>query len=78
MLDVFEQLAAARSNFRLSRIICQMDLAADLSHIDDLIEFKSRVNRARSRHEDAVICVYDLAKLGGDAVLDIMRTHPMS
>jgi len=35
------------------------------------------VNHVWSRHEDAVICVYDLAKFGGDAVIDIMRTHPM-
>ncbi|MGO9934665.1 MAG: hypothetical protein ACLPV8_23020 [Steroidobacteraceae bacterium] len=31
-----------------------------------------------TRHvRDAVICVYDLAKFGGDTVVDIMRTHPM-
>jgi MEDS: MEthanogen/methylotroph, DcmR Sensory domain len=77
MLDVFEQLAAAKSDFRLSRIVCHMDWAADRSHIDDLIEFESRVNHVWSQHEDAVICVYDLAKFGGDAVIDIMRTHPM-
>jgi hypothetical protein len=77
MLDVFEQLAAAKSDFRLSRIVCHMDWAADRSHIDDLIEFESRVNHVWSRHEDAVICVYDLAKFGGEAVIDIMRTHPM-
>ncbi len=77
MLDVFEQLAAAKSDFRLSRIVCHMDWAADRSHTDDLIEFESRVNHVWSRHEDAVICVYDLAKFGGDAVIDIMRTHPM-
>src|SRR5713101_4758664 len=58
MLDVFEQLAAAKSGFRLSRIVCQMDWAADRSHMDDLIEFESRVNHVWSRHEDAVICVY--------------------
>ena len=27
--------------------------------------------------EGAVICVYDLARFGGDTVIDIMRTHPM-
>jgi hypothetical protein len=77
MLDVFAQLAAAKSDFRLSRIICHMDWAADRSHIDDLIEFESRVNHVWSQHEDAVICAYDLAKFGGDAVIDIIRTHPM-
>jgi len=77
MLEVFEQLAVAKGDFRLSRIICQMDWAADRSCVDDLIEFESRVNDVWSRHEDAVICVYDLAKFGGDVVIDIMRTHPM-
>jgi hypothetical protein len=77
MLEVFGQLAEAKSDFRLSRIVCQMDWAADRSHINDLIEFEARVNHLWARHEDAVICVYDLAKFGGDTVIDIMRTHPM-
>ena len=77
MLDVFERLAGAKGEYGRSRIICQMDWAADRSHIDDLIEFESRVNHVWSRHEDAIICTYDLAKFGGDAVIDIMRTHPM-
>ena len=47
------------------------------SHVEDLVEFESRVNDVWSRHDDAVICVYDLAKFGGDTVVDIMRTHPM-
>jgi hypothetical protein len=55
-----------------------MDWAADGQlHSDNLVEFESRVNELWSRHEDAVICVYDLAKFGGDTVIDIMRTHPM-
>ena len=79
MLDVFELLASSseKANFRRSRIVCQMDWAADRSHIDDVIEFESRVNHVWSQHEDAVVCVYDLAKFGGDAVIDIMRTHPV-
>jgi len=80
MLGVFEQLASGHDNqgFPLSRIVCQMDWAADSrSHIDNLVEFESRVNNVWRHHEDAVICVYDLAKFGGDTVIDIMRTHPM-
>ena len=80
MLEVFEQLASGhdKREFPLSRIVCQMDWAADSrSHIDNLVEFESRVNNVWCRHEDAVICVYDLAKFGGDTVIDIMRTHPM-
>ena len=80
MLEVFEQLASgnAKGGFPLSRIVCHMDWASeDRSHIDNLVEFESRVNDVWRRHDDAVICVYDLAKFGGDTVIDIMRTHPM-
>jgi hypothetical protein len=80
MLEVFEQLASgtAKGKFPLSRIVCQMDWAADdRSYIDELVEFEARVNDVWCRHDDAVICVYDLAKFGGDTVVDIMRTHPM-
>jgi len=80
MLEVFEQLASgnAKGGFPLSRIVCRMDWAVeDHSHVDDVIEFESRVNDVWRRHDDAVICTYHLAKFGGDAVMDIMRTHPM-
>ncbi len=80
MLEEFEQLSSdnEKAGFPLSRIVCQMDWAADgRSHIDDLVEFESRVNELWSRRQDAVICVYNLANFGGDIVIDIMRTHPM-
>ncbi len=80
MLEVFEQLASgnAKGGFPLSRIVCQMAWAAgDRTHIDNLVEFESRVNHVWQRHDDAVICVYDLARFGGETVVDIMRTHPM-
>ena len=80
MLAVFEQLASGNANggFPLSRIVCRMDWAVeDRSHVDELVEFESRVNDVWNRHDDAVICTYHLAKFGGDTVIDIMRTHPM-
>jgi hypothetical protein len=80
MIAAFEQAASgnAAGRFPLSRICCRMDWAvADGSHVDDVIEFESRVNEVWHRHEDAVICTYHLGQFGGDAVIDIMRTHPM-
>lgn len=80
MLEVFEQLASgnAKGGFPLSRIVCHMEWAAEgPSYLDNLVEFEARVNEVWRRHDDAVICVYDLAKFGGDAVVDIMQTHPM-
>ena len=80
MLDAFEQWASdtAKAGFPRSRIVCHMEWAVGAgSQIDSLVEFESRVNDVWLRHEDAVICTYDLAKIGGDIVIDIMRTHPM-
>jgi len=80
MLQVFEQLASgnAHAGFPLSRICCRMDwTVGDRSHVDDVIEFESRVNDVWRRHDDVVICTYHLGQFGGDAVIDIMRTHPM-
>jgi hypothetical protein len=80
MLAAFEQMASGNTpgGFPLSRIVCRMDWAAeDQTHIDDLVEFESRVNHVWQRHDDAVICTYHLGKFSGDTVIDIMRTHPM-
>jgi hypothetical protein len=80
MLQMFERIAGGKSDDRypLSRIVCQMEWASrHPSYIHDLIEFEARVNDVWSRHDDAVICVYDLAKFSGDTVMDVMRTHPM-
>ncbi len=78
MLQSFEQMASGSGGFPLSRIVCRMDWAsADQSQMLDLVEFESRVNKVWERHDDAVICTYHLSKFGGEAVVDIMRTHPM-
>ena len=80
MVEVFERFASggARSAFPVSRIVCHMDWAVeDRSHLDALVEFESRVNDVWARHDDAVICVYDLSKFGGATVLDMVRTHPL-
>ena len=80
MLAVFESLASgnAAHGFPLSRIVCRMDWAADSRLlVDNVIEFESRVNAVWRRHDDAVICTYHLGHFSGDAVIDIMRTHPM-
>lgn len=80
MLEAFEKMASgnAEGNFPLSRIICRMDwVVGDQIRIQNVIEFEARVNEVWRRHDDAVICTYHLGKFGGDAVIDILRTHPM-
>ncbi len=80
MLEVFEHLASANTQggFPLSRIVCRMDWAAEgRTHVENLIEFESRVNDVWRRHDDVVICTYHLSQFRGDAVIDIIRTHPL-
>ena len=81
MLEVFEQIGQrqrARADFRSVALSATWTgRLKDGSHIDDLVEFESRVNDVWRRHDDAVICAYDLAKFGAETVIDIMRTHPM-
>ena len=80
MLQTFKSIAggSADGSYPLSRIVCQMEWAnCHPSCINDLIEFEARVNDVWCQHDDAVICVYDLAKFSGDTVMDVMRTHPM-
>lgn len=79
MLAVFERLASGNGPhaFPRSRIVCQMDWAAgSRSLIDAVIEFESRVNALWRDHDDVVICTYRLDQFQGDAVIDILRTHP--
>ena len=80
MLAAFEQLASgnATHGFPLSRIVCRMDwVAKGGPFIDDVIEFEARVNDIWRIHDDVVICTYRLHQFSGDAVVDIMRTHPI-
>lgn len=80
MIEAFEALAGGRAaqGFALSRIVCHMDWAVDNgSHVEQLVEFESRVNDVWRRHDDAVVCTYHLSKFGADTVIDILRTHPM-
>jgi len=80
MLQMFERIASGSIDgpYSLSRIVCQMEWASRYPCcIHDLIEFEARVNDVWCRHDDTVICVYDLAKFSGDIVMDVMRTHPM-
>jgi hypothetical protein len=55
-----------------------MDWAGgDAAQLEDVIQFESRINDVWNRHDDVVICSYNLTRFGGDTLIDILRTHPM-
>jgi len=44
---------------------------------NDSVEYEARVYYILRRSKDPVVCLYDLARVGAQFVIDIMRTHPM-
>ena len=67
-----------KQGFAMTRIVAHMEWAAgDSPGVEDLVEYETRINHMWPEHEDAVICVYDLARFRADVVMDIMRTHPV-
>ena len=44
---------------------------------DELMEYESRVNAFLQNHDCTLMCVYDVNKFSGRAVMDVLATHPM-
>ena len=65
--------------FPLTRMVAHIAerILDDGSNTDEWLKCEARLNAILLRYNDAVICVYDLAKLSGEVVVDVLRTHPM-
>jgi hypothetical protein len=44
---------------------------------DDLMEYESRVNELTQQHDCTLMCTYDINKIGGRALMDVLATHPV-
>lgn len=66
---------ARKKGFRQTRFIGFMDWALEIRG-EELLAFEALVNPVLEKHDDPVICAYDLSAFNGADVLDIMRTHP--
>ena len=49
----------------------------DMPGTDELMEYESRVNKLTAQHDCTLMCVYDVNKFSGRAVMDVLATHPM-
>jgi hypothetical protein len=78
MLGLLDEFLIGPRSPRI-RLVADMGWAVEQEGVNDLlIEFEARANFVHARHGHIVICVYDIAKFGGDFVIDILRTHPMA
>lgn len=44
----------------------------------DVIEYEAEVNEVLARNRQPAVCVYDMAKLSGGLMMDLLRTHPLT
>src|SRR6266478_854594 len=79
MLALIEDvLQSASADGYATRLLAHMEWALlDKPGVDDLVEYETRLNFVLPKYDDPVICTYDLSKFGANAVMDIMRTHPV-
>jgi len=75
--DVLEN--GMQQGFPLTRIVGHMEWALEeRPGVDELLIYETGLNSIPQVYKkNPLICVYDLAKFGGDIVVDVMRTHPM-
>ena len=75
LIDDLCQRSAA-DGFRRIRFVTHMEWAVESgTSVDALLEYEASVNLQPVDHP--VVCAYDLTKVRGDVVVDVMRTHPM-
>ena len=71
-------LKDATANFGRVRTCGDMTWALrDMPGTDELMEYESRVNKLTAEHDCTLMCIYDVNKFSGRAVMDVLATHPM-
>ena len=81
MLAAIDRLTGSGrdAGFGRLRIMGNMDWAfTNLPGADKLIEYEAEVNEVLARNRQPAVCVYDLAKLSGGMMMDLLRTHPLT
>jgi hypothetical protein len=79
MLSMLEEVLGSgkAQGFPLTRLVAHMEWALeDRPGVNDIVEYETRLNYLLPKYPDPVICTYDLTKIDGTLVVDIMRTHP--
>ena len=70
---------ASDSGYPRVRIMGNMDwVFADAAVSKDLLTYEAEVNEVLSQNRQPAICVYDIAKLSGSMLMDLLRTHPLT
>jgi hypothetical protein len=73
-----EVLSSAKTDgFGFTRLWANMEWALeDFPGVYDLVEYETRLNHLLPKHNDVVVCTYDLTRFSANVVINILRTHP--
>lgn len=70
---------ARQAGYPRTRIMGNMNWALDgPPGSEQLIEYEVRVNEVLAREKQPAVCVYDLNRLSGAMMMDILRAHPLT
>lgn len=81
MLATVDHLTGAgkHADFSRVRIMGDMDwVFAGVPGAADILEYEAEVNAVLEKNKQPAVCVYDIAKLSGSMMMDILRTHPLT
>ena len=81
MLAIVDHLTGAGLDAGFGRIRIMGDMGWVFSGApgaEDILEFEAQVNEVLSRNRQPAVCVYDIAKLSGAMMMDLLRTHPLT
>lgn len=69
--------AGMQAGFKRLRLVGDMNWAlAHLPGRNKLVEFEANVTQALLHSDQTVLCIYDIAQLSGNTMMDLLRTHP--
>ncbi|WP_028240106.1 MEDS domain-containing protein [Stutzerimonas azotifigens] len=81
MISTLQQVcrAATEAGYPRVRLMGNMDwIFGDVPGIDSLLAYEAEVNEILADMRQPAICVYDVAKLSGSMMMDLLRTHPLT
>lgn len=80
MLNFIQQASeqARQQGYSLIRILGHAEWSGEGGPDgNDFLEYEARLNQFVPPLNDPLICLYDLARMDGGIIVDVMRTHPM-
>lgn len=81
MLDAVQTVcdSALEGGYSRIRIMGNMNwVFKDVPGASDIIAYEAEVNDVLSQNCQPAVCVYDIAKLSGAMMMDLLRTHPLT